>query len=256
MRGLKGKMGRTFLGAVAVAATVLCLGGCGDRTQVEEHSGSTSQEITTKNEEDKSSTWKDVEKGLEVIKILKEKADSKAYATMVMASAELYDSDRLSMVRAQDVTNVKKIYRMTQSEQFMNALMTLDRKDVGGLDQFSEGLKKSLQDQILLSFLNIIGKKDVESLAISSTLRTGTLFVDENMANVRETLIYVFEDGYPVAVSFLGSEDGAVSASGSFLFLDDFKGDTETDVRDSILASFGGEEKLLLSINLSIEEVK
>ena len=104
MRGLKGKMGRTFLGAVAVAATVFCLGGCGDRTQVEEHSGSTSQEITTKNEEDKSSTWKDVEKGLEVIKILKEKADSKAYATMVMASAELYDSDRLSIVRAQDVT--------------------------------------------------------------------------------------------------------------------------------------------------------
>ena len=76
-------------------------------------------------------------------------------------------------------------------------------------------------------------------IAASSVCTAGKTFVNKELKE-NTVYLYTFESGTPVMVSFLVGEDGAVSASGSFIFNEDFKTDTEEDM-EQFFSEFGVE---------------
>ena len=81
----------------------------------------------------------------------------------------------------------------------------------------------------------INGMGGTEELAVSSICTHGKTFVDDSITD-NTIFLYVYEDALPIAVTFTVGEDGAVSASGTFIMYDGFSCGSVEEVEESFRA--------------------
>jgi len=169
-------------------------------------------------------------RGLEVVSVLEEMARSDEYLSILSASGELREI--LSEAGQGNFSRPKAVYRIR-----LSADAPLPAEDLDGM---SDALRESIRAKTLsavVSQVNALG--GVETLAASSVCTAGTTFAG---GELEEDVIYVYtyEDAVPAAVTFIGGEDGTVSATGMFVLYDGFHADSEADV-GQLLAEFGVE---------------
>jgi len=118
----------------------------------------------------------------------------------------------------------------------------IDLADVQGL---SDTLKDYVISKTQNSVANMINARGgTKILVAASSCMAGKCFVSNEITE-DVMYIYTYDNAIPVIITFAVGEDGAVSASGSFIFYEDFKADTAQDIEQS-----------LGLIGVNVEEIK
>lgn len=168
------------------------------------------------------------DRGLEVIELIIEKAESDEYIDMYFHNAD--DAEKIvAEVAAYDYDEPSAVYSVKVDQEEM-----IDAVGNGyDLDELPKNIKKSLlRSSPSLFFTTVNNKIGVYTIMASSYLISGKSFVD---SGVKEDIIYLyaFEDAYPIAVVFsCADEDDIVGASGYVIFDKDFRPESAEDVVD------------------------
>lgn len=164
------------------------------------------------------------DRGLGLIESMNSLAGDDNYRKMIGMSQEC--ESIINDITAMDYTTLKQVYRVTNIDDIMNFTMYMS-----GVDDST--FKGESKDYIKSRYADSVGnvlmssKSGVMALATSSIFTRQEFFVDKS---VTEPLLYVYiyEDAYPVLVSYIPGLDGAVSAKACYLIIDGLIGaDTE-----------------------------
>ena len=96
----------------------------------------------------------------------------------------------------------------------------------------SEKVKKIVSDKTIASLatqINAMG--GAENLAATTVCTAGKTFVSDELQEAC-VWIYVFEDGFPVAVTFTAGEDSTVSASAMIISCDGFPSESAQEIEE------------------------
>lgn len=169
-------------------------------------------------------------KGNEVVALVSEMVKSDEYANIMLNNISAYD-EMLSELKATDFSKITAVYELEISQ---DELIELLASNNGDIDKLPKSLKDRLVQGLGASLVSRINSQaGTDELVISSLFNASKCFVDKNIKE-NQYLLYVFESGYSMLVSFIPHEDGAVTASGS-LILNDM---LEFDAADKAEASF------------------
>lgn len=186
-----------------------------------------------------------MEQGNRLITLLNEKLHNDSYLEL-MGISSFYNFVAYERLKAMDYQKADGVYQITFSSGAWEKLYFGLSGDVGMFDGMSEELKGDFERQILESFVTLLVSRitGAQTVALQSILTVESVFVQPTAKGVKCIYLYVFGDSYPVAVTFSGSEDGAVKAMARFVLIDDFKAASEQEVQESMLM---GWEKLYSS---------
>ena len=166
------------------------------------------------------------EYGDEVVAMVSEMANNDEYIRAMIGNISGYDEE-FSKVKTIDFSNPSAKYEL---EIDLDELM---KKLSNGKYDF-EKLSEPLQDKISAGLGNslasaVTSKSGSDKLVVASILSAGKCFVDESIKESKY-LLYVFEPGCSMLISFVPGEGGAVSASGVLILNDNFKTDSEEQI--------------------------
>ena len=199
------------------------------------------------------------DRGLEVIQLMDEKLHNEEYQElMVGKSSSVYDTEAYQKLEEATYGQPDKIFRITFSDDGLEGLLeTYGAKDVK-LSSWSKELQELAKTQIKMSFMTILVARDGASkVALQSLFTTGKIFVTDEERDRQGIYLYTYQDQYPIAVTITITEDGAASANGTFVLLDDFKAGSEEEVKESLLSVLGGDaEEYGKVLGIQIEQVK
>lgn len=197
------------------------------------------------------------ERGLFVAELLWEKGNSDFYLEAVLSSSH-QDNPYLKSFRKMDYDKPQAYYVIKLDDKFIEELFDLEGLDGDGFYEMSEENQSSFRSQIMSSLITSMNSRTMgyEAVVAGSALSSGCTFADKSLANVREILLLIYEDAYPIAVTLHGSKDGAVSASGTVLFIEDFEADSADDVKEAFCKSLYGDGGDLLEDYLTVEKLK
>ena len=198
------------------------------------------------------------EQGLKVVRLMNEKIQSDEYqALMGLTTSSLAKSEVLKKLREANYDQPENIYRIRFSNDDLGNLLKYYRLEEIELSSMSDELQKTLQKRILGSVFNfLITKEGVERVALQSYFSTDLLFVADEK-NIQEIYLYAYPDQYPIAVTITVAEDGAASATGNFVILDDFKAGSEQEVKESLLSKLGDDTEVVENVlGIQIDQVK
>ena len=270
---------RKFLGIAAMFVMASLLGGCSDAgvkgaskesagiesekasESMEAGSESMEAEAGSKAGEEAGATAQTTslkERGEEVLELLLEKVQNEDYNKMLSMTSSLQNSDYYQKLKNASYDKLKHVYEVEFADELYNLYITTYAKAGVIWDNMSAELQDNLRDQILDSYVTLINSHftKLEAVALGSMFSTADFYVDANFSHKREMMIYVFEDGYPIVVTFSGKTDGAVSAKANILFADEFDYETVEEVKDALVKTiFNGVEEFLGAINVSVEDV-
>ena len=153
--------------------------------------------------------------GLDVISMLSEMTRSENIIGIYTANSEI--KDIILALGDHSYETPDAVYAITVPEETLTGMAELSN-----LGDASEELKTYLTQRVMASLMSQINAMSgVENLAASSVCTVGKTFVSEN-ATENVIYIYVYEGTAPVAVTFTLGEDHTVSATGTFIFYEDF----------------------------------
>ena len=151
------------------------------------------------------------DRGMKVIETMTELAEN--YEIMGFPASF---SEYLCAVKATDYTTPDNIYEIIFSDSFFNRYT----KD------FPDSLKEYYSDKASITALQTAiighGSNAADAVAFSSATSASYVCVDSSLKE-STTYIYTFEGGYPVAVSLIKGENGAISVVGRFIPVTDIK---------------------------------
>lgn len=162
--------------------------------------------------------------GMDVVELIEEALNSEEYVMVYSASEQI--ARVIDGVAGGDFSEPEAVYSITIDEDDL-----LDMADVD-FDDMSDSLQKVMKSKMAGALSNMINARaGAESLAASSIISMGKTFVyEEEIEN--QIYLYIFEDAKPIMVSFVAGEGGAVNASGTIIFTDDFECDSADDLAD------------------------
>ena len=162
--------------------------------------------------------------GEDVISIMVEMIDNEDYREIYDLSEE-YDEE-ISKLCEGDYSHIEQVYELIiPVEQLMNK--SLDEDDV------SEDLYQYVCSSALTSFASRINQASgVKAMAVASMFSTQKSFASKKM-DESTVYLYVFEDGYPIAVTFADGGEDAFRAIGYFILNEEFDTDDEDSIRKS-----------------------
>ena len=164
-------------------------------------------------------------RGMQIVSMLEEIAESEEYLSIYSADPELLDI--IDSFAEGDRSDPKTIYRITLSEESVKALCGTDV-----LTSLSPKLREFLEGRVQASVINIANARGGSTaLAATSICTAGRTFVSDEITD--DTIyLYTFEDAVPVAVAFTVGEGNTVTASGTFLIADELNTDSPETVRE------------------------
>jgi len=172
-----------------------------------------------------------IDRGDEIVELVSEMVNSDEYINIMLGNVSAYE-DLLSEIREIDFSRAT-IYELKASEDELVELLTAKRGDA---DKLSESLKDKLVCGLGSSFASYINLgTSTEKVIISSVFNTSKSFVDKSIKE-NQYLLYVFESGYSMLISFVPHEDGAVVASGSLILNDSLELDNADQIEASLKA--------------------
>lgn len=200
---------------------VLSLVACGKKRAEEE--------VTGQENEPQKTLY---EHGLDIIDLMVEATRDENYIYIYSASKEIQEI--LQEIGEGDFEKPDKVFAVTGDAEVLENLVGFEKAE-----GMSDALKKNLQSRMFSALTNRLnGMAGVESLAAVSVCAMGKTFVDETLEN-NVMYVYVYENGTPVAVTFIPGEDGAVSAGGCFVMYELLF--EETEELEEIWEGFGVE---------------
>lgn len=165
------------------------------------------------------------DRGLDMISSMNALAGDDNYRKMIGMPQEV--ESIINDILAMDYSEPKQVYKVTNLDDIMNLTMYMS-----GVDEntFEGETKDYVKRKFAGTICNVImGKSSgAMALAASSCFARQDIFVDSTVTE-GTLYIYVYENAYPVFVSFMPGEDGAVLSNCSYLILDSMIGaDIET----------------------------
>ncbi len=164
------------------------------------------------------------EHGLDLVAQLEEMAGSEDYISLYTGDSNIREI--LAAAGEGDYTEPKEVYEITISPDTVAAMA-----EIASLDSLSEGLKNRITSQthtVIATQINAQGGSTM--LAASSVCTAGKTFVHAGTAE-NTMYLYTYENGTPAMVAFTPGEDGAVAASGWFIFQEDFPTGTAEELK-------------------------
>lgn len=189
-----------LMGLAMTAVLLLALGGCAGKDGPE-NSGKSLRDH-----------------GMDVISVMEEMVKSKDYASLIGSSAEAVEEIRADLA-AGDYTAPLAVYEV-QCPHIQDVLALAEDSTI--TDGFSEALKNHLNNRAASTLVNLINSRSgYAPLAAASVYSTGKTFVWEKPQE-NTLYLYTFENGYPITVTFTAGEDNSMTATGTFLIVEDF----------------------------------
>ncbi len=154
------------------------------------------------------------EAGLDITYLLSEMASSDEYITFFTGDTAV--KDVVKKIGDGDYSKPKAVYEIMITDEMFERLV-----DTASLDNATDELKKSLTDRVRSSFITQLnGTAGVNSLAASGICTAGKTFINPIADGI--ILVYTYENGYPIAITFTAEPDGLAGASGTFVMVEDF----------------------------------
>jgi hypothetical protein len=155
-----------------------------------------------------------------MLALIGEMAASDDYIDMVTEGNISAHEKLIAEVRAVDYSAISAVYELElPREQLFLKLYGVHL----GMDELSEAVEDKLSYGLgseLATHIN--GKDKLTSVAVSSIYTARKTFVDKSIEENRY-LLYTLEGGYPVLVSFMPGEDGAVYATANMILSSGFE---------------------------------
>lgn len=211
--------------ALALALTMtLLLGGCAGSAP---NKGDPAPEAPSQPEPAPAPSKTLYERGTELAAELAEMAGNRDYLSLYTGQGEVLDI-LTRAVEGKDYTAPKAVYSLTISEDAAGKILAaLEMENANALPDHLKGKVREKVFQALPAQVNAMAGAD--TLAAASICTAGKVFVDPAVTD-GVIYLYTYENGVPVAVTFLPGEDGAVSAGGTFLLGDSFSVDSLEDL--------------------------
>ena len=169
------------------------------------------------------------EQGLDVASLMVEATRTEKYVEIYSSSSEL--GKMIKEIGEGDYETLEAVYAITIDDEKFRGILEVDN-----YNEISERLQAALRNRMFGSLITQInGMGGTEELAVSSICTHGKTFVDDSITN-NTIYLYVYEDALPIAVTFTVGEDGAVSASGTFIMYDGFSCGSVEEVEESFRA--------------------
>lgn len=251
---------------LTMAAMTVCLGACSDEAgrdgkegketkKVEASAGSENKE---KEKDKKAPSGNLTDHAQKILDLILEKANNETYLELITSTASMKESDEYQKLVSADYSSPEKIYQVRFKEEFNNLMINVALKGSSAkLDNLSEELIKDIKGRLSTSFMTMLNaRKSAQTVALTSVLTTGCLYLDESMTADSGMLVYCYKDAYPLAVNYEVTEDGIVSMSGTPIFIDEFKADSAGDVVTSLLGFFPDEFKYLAGTDVEVEVIQ
>lgn len=167
------------------------------------------------------------DRGLEIVQMLDEQAKDENYSKVFAGSDEITQLGQ--EIAKGDYSSPKAVYEISFDDEqllkFVNAYE--DVKD------FSGNLKDMMKTRVKTSLINVINAQSgVEYVAAAGVYTANKIFVSDEL-NQDKIFIYMFDNTYPVSISFVKGEDNAVSANGCFIFDKDLNSMSKEDIEKS-----------------------
>lgn len=164
-------------------------------------------------------------RGMQIVSMLEEIAESEEYLSIYSADPELLDI--IDTFAEGDHSDPKTIYRLTLSEETVKSLCGTDV-----LTSLSPKLQDFLEGRVQASIINIANARGGSTaLAATSICTVGRTFASDEIT--ADTIyLYTFENAVPVAVSFTVGEGNTVSASGTFLIAEELNTGSPESIKE------------------------
>lgn len=164
-------------------------------------------------------------RGMQIVSMLEEIAESEEYLSIYSADPELLDI--IASFAEGDHSDPKTIYRLTLSEETVKSLCGTDV-----LTSLSPKLQDFLEGRVQASIINIANARGGSTaLAATSICTVGRTFASDEIT--ADTIyLYTFENAVPVAVSFTVGEGNTISASGTFLIAEELNTDSPESIKE------------------------
>ena len=170
------------------------------------------------------------ERGLEVVDLMDEMADSQSYVQMFTGNAKI--SDVIQNNTNGDYSKPQTVYEVVLRKDNYQGLIGNEDIQTTMSDELERIMKKKVNAS-LITQINAYGGS--ENLAASTICTAGISFVNKEEKD-DAIYIYVYENTAPVAITFLQEGNDIVSANGTFLFGEELMNLTE----ETILQLFEG----------------
>lgn len=165
--------------------------------------------------------------GEEVISLMVQLLESDEYIKM-LSFAKDYE-EKTKELRDTDYSKSLAVYELTIPEEYF-----FDEKLEK--EKLSEELYEYLSSNGYSSFASTVNNTS-EYMVVSSIFAAQKCFADKSFDRNR-IYLYVFENGAPIAISFVCAGDGVFKAHGNFILNDNFSADSEESIKKSC-GSFG-----------------
>ena len=170
------------------------------------------------------------ERGLEVVDLMDEMADSQSYVQMFTGNAKI--SNVIQNNTNGDYSKPQTVYEVVLRKDNYQGLIGNEDIQTTMSDELERIMKKKVHAS-LITQINAYGGS--ENLAASTICTAGISFVNKEEKD-DVIYIYVYENTAPVAITFLQEGNDIVSANGTFMFGEELVNLTE----ETILQLFEG----------------
>lgn len=167
--------------------------------------------------------------GLELVSIIEEMAESEEYIAVYTGSPRI--SDVISDFGDGDYSSPSKVYRLEPAAEII-----AEYAHSAELSGMSDKVKDMVFAKTIAALATQANAVDgAENLAATTVCTAGKTFVNSEISDP-VIYVYVYDNGYPVAVTFTAGENSTVSASAMFISCSIF----DTSSVQAIDEFFGG----------------
>ena len=190
---------------------VLALGGCGGKSN-----GIDGNSDETKSGADTIADNIEINKGYEMIALLKEMVLSESYNNMIGTPSSIMELRE--KISGFDYDKASAIYLVEVEDDFYDAIIQL--AGVKG-EPLSGELAGYVDKKYTLNMSNQLNSKyGVETLAASSIYSVTDCMYDNTLSE-NVCYLYVYDNAYPVLTCFVAGEDGAVMCGANYIMDDE-----------------------------------
>ena len=166
--------------------------------------------------------------GEDVISMMTEMLTSDEYISLYAFSSISYD-EQINALRKGDYSKSSAIYELSIPEKEL-----LD--DVVDKDKLSEELYEYILSSSYTSFASRVNEPcGIEAMTVSVIITAQKTYAYGNK-DTKTIYLYVFEKGYPIAVTFVSGGNNSLKATGHFIMNDNFITDDESSIKESLKA--------------------
>ena len=158
-----------------------------------------------------------------VISLMAEMLESEEYKSLYLPAA--YD-DQVNMLREGNYSKSIAVYELLISEEEL-----LDKTI--NKDELSKELYEYICSSAYVSFASRINQTSgVEAMAVSAVFTAQKTYANKDI-DTNRIYLFVFENGCPIAVTFVVDENDSLRVVGHFIMNDEFIAEDENSIKES-----------------------